>query len=207
MMRWLTFIPALLALLWLTACDVPTVPNQVSRPTVTPDSGTQNPQSEIVMSSTVTGVSIRYTVDGTDPTDASSLYQPPMLLGDIMPNYSNSVTLKVRTFKTGKMPSNVVTRDYNVTYPNTVVAPEITPPAGSVMAGTMIYIECPTPNSIIRYTLDDSEPTLFSPLYVGPISITQSGLVIIKARAYRQLWNPSGVTTAYLTYPNLPPGR
>lgn len=207
MMRWMTFVLALLALIALAGCDVPTVPNQVSRHTVTPDNGTHNPQTEIVMNSTVSGVTIRYTVDGTDPTDASSVYQPPLMLGDIMPMYSNRVTLKSRSFKDGKMPSNVVTRDYQVAYTNTVSAPEITPPAGSVMAGTLVFIEVNTPNSIIRYTLDDSEPTLYSPLYVGPISITQSGLVIIKARAFRNLWNPSPVTTAYLTYPNLPPGK
>lgn len=49
------------------------------------------------------------------------------------------------------------------------------------LGSTTVELSSPTPGAVIRFTLDGSDPTESSPLYTGPLTITDSG--ILKARA------------------------
>ena len=55
-------------------------------------------------------------------------------------------------------------------------------------------ISCSDPFAVIRYTLDGSDPTENSLLYAQPIKITKK--TTVKARAYRENWTPSAISTA-----------
>jgi hypothetical protein len=59
------------------------------------------------------------------------------------------------------------------------------------MESETVTLSCETPDARIRYTLDGREPTPRSPLYTGPIRITET--TVLRARAYRNgvVDNPS----------------
>ncbi len=78
---------------------------QVSTPQFSPDSGIY-PSMQIVTISTQTqGATIRYTVDGSDPTENSVEYNVPLYM-------TTTMTLKARAYKAGMTASPVVSAHY-----------------------------------------------------------------------------------------------
>ena len=65
---------------------------------------------------------------------------------------------------------------------------------GAGCGALLVQITVPTPGATIRYTLDDTDPTLDSSLYTGPIEISEPTRV--RARAFAGDWNPSRETVA-----------
>jgi len=58
-----------------------------------------------------------------------------------------------------------------------------------------VRLEAPEPGVVVRYTTDGSEPTTTSPVYEGPISLTETRTV--RARA----WWPEGETSRTASFP------
>lgn len=68
-------------------------------------------------------------------------------------------------------------------------------PAGTVSLTTLnVVIESATSDASIRYTTDNSSPDENSPLYSGPIAISES--TIVRARAFKEDFNPSSEASA-----------
>jgi len=67
---------------------------KVARPAFDPPIGPVTNGQSIAILCLTPGATIRYTLDGTDPTASSPLYQSPIA-------YSNSAMLKARAFKSG----------------------------------------------------------------------------------------------------------
>jgi len=64
-----------------------------------------------------------------------------------------------------------------------VAAPTFSPTSGTYLASQDVQISCDTPNAVIHYTIDGTEPSQNSPEYTGsPIPVTTS--TVIKARAW-----------------------
>jgi len=61
----------------------------------------------VSLSTTTSSAMIRYTIDGTEPTIASSLYSAPIVI-------STTKTLKAKAFRTGWTASDTITRIYRV---------------------------------------------------------------------------------------------
>lgn len=80
---------------------------------------------------------------------------------------------------------------------STAVTPIFTPNGGTYAEPTSVTITSTTPDATIRYTLDNTEPTVSSPRYEGPILISTSTLV--KARAFKSDLNPSSTGSALFT--------
>ena len=76
----------------------------------------------------------------------------------------------------------------------TVETPTCTPPAGTYFEPQTIILECSTPNAIIRYTLDGSNPDGQSTPYSGPIAIDASST--LKAFAEKDGMYSSGILSA-----------
>lgn len=76
----------------------------------------------------------------------------------------------------------------------TVAAPVFSPNGGSSLNPIQVSITSATPDAEIRYTLDNSSPTLSSPVYNGPITISSS--TVLRARAYKANFNNSSEVSA-----------
>ena len=79
---------------------------KVDAPVFDPASGTKfYPSTNVTLSCATAGASIYYTLDGTDPTDASTLYSAPIAI-------SATTTIKARAYKADMAASSVVAATY-----------------------------------------------------------------------------------------------
>jgi hypothetical protein len=71
----------------------------------------------------------------------------------------------------------------NLTTSPSLAAPvQFSPVGGVFTSNQVVSLFCPMPGAVIRYTLDNKVPTANSPVYVGPI--TASNSVAIRAQAF-----------------------
>jgi hypothetical protein len=80
---------------------------QAAAPTFSPVPGAYTSTQNVVMSSTTSGSTVRYTTDGTDPTASSTLYTSPV-------STSVNTTYKAKAFATGFMSSPISTGVYQI---------------------------------------------------------------------------------------------
>ena len=80
----------------------------------------------------------------------------------------------------------------------TVATPAFDLSSCSFFPSTNVALSCATTDATIRYTLDGSAPTASSTPYSTPIPL--SATTTVKARAYKEGMNPSGIATATYTY-------
>ena len=170
------------------------VTGQVQLPQVmfSPEPGTyQSAQSVTLAAATLpANATIRYTTDGTEPTENSAAYTAPITL----PQNATS-TLKARGFADGWIPSETQTAVYTIT--GTVSPPVFSPPGGTFGAPVFVVISSPTEDAEIRYTTDGSEPTAESALYTEPVIVPNFAQnMVISARAFKADWTPSPVASA-----------
>ena len=109
---------------------------------------------------------IRYTLDGTDPTPESAAYSGAITL-------DGTTTVKAKVFSDSYFDSEVVTVVFTREWAQ-VATPEIA--VASTFAGsrTQCEITCATEGASIFYTLDGSDPTSHSTRYAGAFYITGS---------------------------------
>jgi hypothetical protein len=164
--------------------------NTVATPTFLPLDGTAFTGSQAVtLACTTPGATIRYTLDGSEPTAGSALYTVPLQL-------TQMTTVKARAFVAGMADSAVASASY--TRLAQVGTPVFAPVSGTTFVSAQaVTITCATPGAAIRYTLDGSEPTAGSTLYTAPLQLTQTATV--KARAFVAGMADSAVASATYT--------
>ena len=87
-------------------------------------------------------------------------------------------------------------------YSEQAAVPTVSPADGAkIFCATNVTLSSATPDAVIRYTLDGSDPTLQSPRYTEPFEVLGER-VTVKAIAFARNMNPSEVTTATFTYEN-----
>jgi alpha-tubulin suppressor-like RCC1 family protein len=181
-----------------------TIAPLVTAPAFSPVPGTFNDPQDVSISTSTAGATIRYTTDGTTPTDtAGTLYTAPVHMA------AGSLTLKAVAYRAGWTTSLVTSGQY-------AIGPLVTTPAFSPVPGTYldpqdIVLSTPTAGASIRYTTDGSTPTdTIGTLYTGPVHIADS--LTLKAVAFRTSWRTSSVTTGaytiglHVTAPAFSPG-
>lgn len=84
-----------------------------------------------------------------------------------------------------------------------VADPIISPPSGTYPSQFASTIGTSTPGVTIRFTTNNTEPTTNSPIYTGSIGVLGSS--VIKARAYKDGYDPSNVVTATYVIGQAPP--
>lgn len=199
-MKAIKFLTVLLLVLTLFSCKKPiTELIQLDTPMFSVASGTYLAGQAVYLTCAEYGASIYYTADGSEPTKESSLYSNPLIIPGFFPEGATSGTLKIIAFKDGFDPSEVNAATYTVTFFNTVTTPKFSPLYGDIDTNTEINISCATLNTEIHYTLDNSEPNQTSALYTDGFTISQTGEVNLKARAYRSNWNPSEIAETTYT--------
>lgn len=165
-------------------------------PVCSPPSGTVFTGSlNLTLTCATAGATIRYTLNGSEPTASSPAYGGPLAL-------TATTTVKAKAFKSGVSPSATVTAEY-VQEP--VATPVIGPPAGGLFSdAATVTIACVTPGVTIRYTLNGSDPTTASPIYSVPFELVTT--TTVKARAFKAGYGPSATAVASFATVETPPG-
>ncbi|MDZ4121873.1 MAG: chitobiase/beta-hexosaminidase C-terminal domain-containing protein [Candidatus Cloacimonadaceae bacterium] len=174
-------------------CEKTTDPKTVENPGFSHEEGVYDSAINVTVSCSTDGAVIRYTVDGNDPDESSTLYT-----GSI--EISASTTLKARAYKAGFNASQIVTVSYTIILPS-VNTPTFNPPEGSYGTVQNVTITSTTPNATIRYTTNGSEPTASSASYSSPIAVNTT--MTIKAKGFKEGLAPSSTASASYTI-NLP---
>ncbi len=97
---------------------------QVAKPAISPAGGSFSSSIQVTLSTSTTGATIRYTIDGTDPSAAAAQYTAPFTL-------TKTATVKAQAFKSGMTPSAITSATFTlaaVTPPPTSPPPPTTPP-------------------------------------------------------------------------------
>lgn len=151
-------------------------------PVITPSTGSFNNYVSITITDATSGVTIRYTTDGTPPSRTNgTVYTGPFSIfgADVRAiAYSDAFddSAEASTSFTWQMPT-----------------PTFNPPAGTY-AALNVSINSTVPGATIYYTTDGSDPTPSSNVYTEPIHITST--TILKAMAVKAGYLDSNVGTA-----------
>ena len=148
----------------------------VADPTFSPAAGTYTSAQSVTISTTTSGASIRYTTDGTAPSDVNGTLYTGVV------NVSQNTTLKACAYKTNMPNSSVVSGVYTIK----CVAPTFSVPAGTytVQQSLPVSLSTTTLGATIRYTIDGSTPTESNgTVYSSAINISTT--TTLKAIAYK----------------------
>gem|GEM_PF-3122507 len=141
----------------------------------------------IILSTRTDGAVIRFTLDGSIPTESSPIFTESLTL-------NASSTIIARAFRADLEPSGISTFVYTV-------APRSGMPTSSIPNGTAINLNIPQsnlvtlnhyhPDAIIRFTTNGLTPTVRSQIYTEPIEINYCQTV--RARVFVPGYAPSHV--------------
>ena len=161
-------------------------PMPAATPTFSVVAGTYTATQTVSITTTTSGASIRYTTDGTTPSDASgTIYTDAVSI-------SQNMTLKAIAYKTNYINSSVTSGVYNIK----CTTPTYNLSAGTYVNARSVAITCTTIGATIRYTTDGSTPTPSSgTIYSGAVNIASSST--LKAIAYKSAMTNSDVSSAY----------
>jgi hypothetical protein len=167
----------------------------VAAPDIDPPAGTYTTDQQVTITSTTSGAAIYYTTDGSDPTEASSLYSAAFTV-------SVSSTVRARAYREHMDPSPITDAAYVIDYPD-VATPTFDPVAGTYTVDQTVSITTATAGAAIYYTTDGSDPTEGSMLYTGTFVV--SSHTNVRARGYLEAMDPSVIGEAlyYIDYPNV----
>ena len=153
------------------------VADSTNQPPLDLEEAAPRPPTINIHSSTVTleheaeRATLFYTLDGCDPTPASSEYVKPLELGIAQ------LIIKAIAVKNG-CASTVSSAFYNHMPRPIVMMPESGTYESHVLM-TVLAEECP-----VRFTLDGLVPTASSPLYESPVLISTQGTVTVTAAMF-----------------------
>lgn len=168
----------------VTATALYTITGTVITPTFSPVAGTYQTAQSIALSCSTDAAAIYYTTNGTDPTNASTLFT-----GAITLPLNSTTTIKARAYKAGWTESAIATAIYTIT--GTVATPVMTPVAGTYSTEQSVTIACSTSGAIIYFTTNGTDPTTSSAVYSAPIVLPLGSTTTIKAKAFKTDWTPS----------------
>lgn len=132
---------------------------------ISPNGGGITEVTNVTLSANADRSKIYYTLDGTDPSQTSTLYTVPIVI-------TSNTTIKAIAIINSKL-GDIKTATYNVT--NRLV--NINPNGGSFVENVNVTLSSPTPGLDIYYTTNGDNPSTASSKYTAPIAITQNTLV------------------------------
>jgi hypothetical protein len=159
--------------------------NAAATPTFSPSGGSYNTAQIVTINDTTTGANLYYTLDGSVPTTASTLYTGPVTL-------SKSATLSAIAVASGFANSGVASANYVIG--TGVATPVITPTGGTFATAQSVTITDATGGATIYYTIDGSMPSSSSTLYSGPITVASSETITAIAIASGTPSSPATAT-------------
>lgn len=168
-------------------------------PVLSPGAGTYTAAQTITITA-YTGSTIRYTTDGTDPTESSASYAGPIAIGQ-------STVVKAKAWKAGYQASAVATATYELKVP----APGLAPGGGTYSTPQSVVISESLAGSDIHYTTNGVDPTQGDTTIASGNSLAISSPTTLKVAAWKSGWTRSDVVTANYAFqvatPTLTPAQ
>ena len=140
-----------------------------ARPSFSPTSGRVATTGRLTISSSPDGATIRYTTDGSTPTDSGlggKTYDPrnkPLFSSLGTGNYPRSVTITAIAVYADRTNSAEASTTFTVQTP--AAQPTFSPASGDVATTDTLTIDSDTDGAIIHYTINGGTPTAESPLF------------------------------------------
>jgi N-acetylneuraminic acid mutarotase len=174
--------------LWVFQPTVGTLP--ATTPAFSVAAGIYTAAQTVTISDATTGATIFYTIDGTAPSSASTVYTGPITV-------SSTETLQAIATARGYATSLVATATYTITPP--AATPTFSVATGIYASAQSVTIIDSTHGATIFYTTDGSAPTTLSAEYASslPVSTTET----IQAIAVAPGYSVSAVASATYTIP------
>jgi hypothetical protein len=170
------------------------IPQAAASPVFTPGGGTYTSAQIVTISSTDGSASIRYTTDGSIPSETvGTIYSGAISL-------SSTTTLSAIAYGPGLTDSTVTSAVYTIgPPPQQVAAPTFSPDGGTYTSAQMVSLSSATSGALFRYTTDGSTPseTVGTPYSNTAISISTT--TTLKAVGYEPGFTDSAVTSATYT--------
>lgn len=165
---------------------------KVSSPVISPES--QKFMEPIEVSITAEeGAVIYYSLDGSEPSSSSTLYEKPFILGE-------AAIVKAIAVMDGCIDSEIGTAEYSSKTP----APVITPEDGIVpFIADNITIKAGE-NDRIYYSMNGEDPDLSGEYKTGSITLSMMEAGVVKAIAVRDGYEPSEVVSLTIRQAQLP---
>lgn len=159
--------------------------------TIVPGDGVYANPQDVVLSTTTSGATISYTLDGSDPTSSIKTYTFPLLVG-------STTTVRAIARRAGFLSSPITQATLTISTPPSQVKPvTFEPPSATYDNPVPVGLATATPGATIHYTLDGSTPTTASPQYSAGSPIPIDGpTTTIKAFATHAGDTDSVVTSA-----------
>jgi hypothetical protein len=157
-------------------------------PTFSPSAGIYQTTQSVTISDATPGEKIYYTTNGARPTVKSTPYT-----GVISVN--STETIKAIAVASGFIESPVASATYTIE--PLAATPVFSPAAGTYRTAQSVTISDTTPGAIIHYTISGAQPTVKSPTYTAPITIskTETLKAIAVANGYAESATASGIYT------------
>lgn len=162
----------------------------VATPVFTPTGGTYTASQSVTITCSTAGSTIRYTLDGSEPTASSAVYSSAITI-------TSTTTVKAKAFLSGMNDSQTASATYTINASNTAATPVFSLAGGTYYGNVDVTLTCATSNATIRYTTDGTTPTAASKVYSGAITITAT--TTIKAYAAASSMKDSAVASATYT--------
>lgn len=165
----------------------PTVTPTIATPVLTPSSSTFVLSQQVIITCATSGVTFRYTTDGTEPDESDPVIVSPA-------NIVSSQQIRVRAFRSGYNPSGSAVGSYTLTTPAT--SPVTFSPTTDYFSTTqqVTLSTTTTPSYQIYYTLDGSNPASSGTRIPYTVPFTLSSTATVKAITTKPGWSDSPVT-------------
>lgn len=147
--------------------------DKAKAPVASVTAGTYTGRQLITFTGVDEGAEIYYTLDGTDPTEESDVYEEPILMEE------GNTKLRAMAVAEGYDNSNIVTYEYQIN----LAAPQASVEPGIHETHQPVDLSCENEDAYIYYTLDGSDPITEGDLYDGTIQLERGETNIIKTVA------------------------
>lgn len=147
----------------------------VDAPVFAPPAGTYSGPQNVTITSSA-GATIRYTVDGSEPTTRSPEYTGPIAV-------DYPLTLRARAFHADHEPTATASAAYAIAL-TTVAPPAFDVPGGVYVHRQLVRASTATLGAVIRYRTDGIDPTSADPTFPSA-GLEIAGTLQVKARAFR----------------------
>jgi hypothetical protein len=168
---------------WSEVWNFSIIETSVDKPTFNPLPDTYTIPQYVEIRCSTSDAMIHFTTNGSDPVESDPVYNSPV-------HISNTTLIKARAFKSDWTPSDITSGTYTIK--DTVAKPNFNLLPGTYTIPRDIKISCSTSDAKIHYTINGEDPTEKDLCYRNSIHI--SSTTTLKARAYKNDWEPSDIT-------------